>query len=88
MHGGVVTRYIPSLDGSLYKYDGESIEAVPMSADTLLSSSYKLGDNTMVIGGKDLLSYGIDPNTGQVSQVFCHSLYDHSRLSLYQITTF
>ena len=66
MHEGVPTRYIPSLDGGLYRYDGESIEAVPMTAETLLSSSFKLADDTVMIGGKDLLTYGIDPKTGQV----------------------
>ncbi|XP_053406912.1 eukaryotic translation initiation factor 2-alpha kinase-like isoform X2 [Mercenaria mercenaria] len=66
MHEGVPTRYIPSLNGGLYRYDGESIEAVPLSADTLLSSTFKLADNTMMIGGKDLVTYGLDPHTGQV----------------------
>ncbi|XP_060576600.1 eukaryotic translation initiation factor 2-alpha kinase 3-like [Ruditapes philippinarum] len=66
MHDGVPTRYIPSLDGGLYRYDGDSIEAVPLSADTLLSSTFKLADNTMMIGGKDIVTYGLDPHTGQV----------------------
>ncbi|XP_053392542.1 methionine--tRNA ligase-like [Mercenaria mercenaria] len=66
MHEGVPTRYIPSLNGGLYRYDGESIEAVPLSVDTLLSSTFKLADNTMMIGGKDLVTYGLDPHTGQV----------------------
>ena len=66
MHDGVPTRYIPSLDGGLYRYDGESIEAVPMTAETLLSASFKLADDTVMIGGKDLLTYGLNPQTGQV----------------------
>lgn len=66
MHDGVPTRYIPSLNGGLYRYDGESIEAVPLTADTLLSSTFKLADNTMMIGGKDLVTYGLDPHTGKV----------------------
>ena len=69
MHDGVPTRYIPSLDGGLYRYDGESIEAVPMTAETLLSSSFRLADDTVMIGGKDLLTYGLDPQTGQVTFV-------------------
>ena len=80
MHDGVPTRYIPSLDGGLYRYDGESIEAVPMTAETLLSSSFKMADDTVMIGGKDLLTYGINPQTGQVltsavwreKQMLCH----------------
>ncbi|KAL3864427.1 hypothetical protein ACJMK2_006111 [Sinanodonta woodiana] len=66
MHEGIPNRYIPSLDGGLYRYDGESIEAVPMTADTLLSSSFKIMDNTVMIGSKDLKSYGIDPKSGMI----------------------
>ena len=60
------TRLIPSLNGGLYQYDGESIEAVPMTADTLLSSSNKLNERMMMVGGKDQVSYGVNPATGQV----------------------
>ncbi|KAK3590063.1 hypothetical protein CHS0354_041095 [Potamilus streckersoni] len=66
MHDGIPNRYIPSLDGGLYRYDGESIEAVPMTADTLLSSSFRMMDNTVMIGSKDLKSYGIDPKSGMI----------------------
>ncbi|KAL4232210.1 Eukaryotic translation initiation factor 2-alpha kinase 3 [Mactra antiquata] len=66
MHDGIPTRYIPSLDGELYRYDGASIEAVPLSADKLLSSTYKLAEDTMMIGGKDTVTYGIDPVTGEI----------------------
>ncbi|XP_041370908.1 eukaryotic translation initiation factor 2-alpha kinase 3-like [Gigantopelta aegis] len=67
---GVRTRLIPSLDGGLYQYDGDSIEAVPLTAETLLASSMRLSDNTMMIGGKDIRTYGIDANSGQV-RYFC-----------------
>lgn len=67
MHDGIPTRYIPSLDGGLYRYNGASIEAVPLSAEKLLSSSYKLSEDTMMIGGKDTVTYGLDPITGEVS---------------------
>lgn len=60
------TRLIPSLDGGLYQYDGDSIEAVPLTAETLLSSSFKMTEDITMIGGKDILSYGIDPVSGQV----------------------
>ncbi|XP_048249248.1 eukaryotic translation initiation factor 2-alpha kinase 3-like [Haliotis rufescens] len=78
MREGVRTRLIPSLDGGLYQYDGDSIEAVPMTAETLLSSSFRLSDNTMMIGGKDIRTYGIDPTTGQIrylcTMAGCHDL--------------
>ena len=37
-----------------------------MTADTLLASSMRLSDNTMMIGGKDIRTYGIDANSGKV----------------------
>jgi len=66
MENGVSTRYIPALDGGLYRYDGESIHPVPLSADKLLSASHKMSEDTMMVGGKDIVSYGLDPQTGQV----------------------
>lgn len=68
---GMPTRLIPSLNGGLYQYDGESIEAVPMTADTLLSSSNKLNERMMMVGGKDQVSYGVNPATGQVGVMWC-----------------
>ncbi|KAK3095121.1 hypothetical protein FSP39_010550 [Pinctada imbricata] len=66
---GIPKRLIPSLDGGLYQYDGDSIEAIPMTADKLLSSTLRVTDRTMMIGGKDVSSYGLDPVTGQLKYV-------------------
>ena len=46
-------RLIPSLAGGLYKFDGEVIEPVPLSAEKLLRSSFKFADNTVMTGGKE-----------------------------------
>ncbi|XP_052102279.1 eukaryotic translation initiation factor 2-alpha kinase 3-like isoform X1 [Mytilus californianus] len=77
---GMKTRLIPSLDGGLYQFDGESIEAVPLSAETLLSSSFKMTEDITMIGGKDLLSYGLDPLSGQLKYTCsahgCHTFGD------------
>jgi translation initiation factor 2-alpha kinase 3 len=64
---GVITRLIPSLDGGLYQFDGESVQPVPFNADTLLSSSFRFNDDSTIVGGKHAHSYGIDAQTGQVS---------------------
>ncbi|XP_076460361.1 eukaryotic translation initiation factor 2-alpha kinase 3-like [Babylonia areolata] len=64
---GVSTRLIPSLDGGLYEFDGEDIKAIPMTAESLLSSSVRLTDNCVMVGGKEVGSYGVDVLTGQVS---------------------
>lgn len=50
----------------MYQYDGESIEAIPMTAEALLSSTLRVTDRTMMIGGKDVSSYGLDAVSGQV----------------------
>ena len=63
---GVSTRLIPSLDGGLYEFDGEDIKAIPMTAESLLSSSVRLTDNCVMVGGKEVGSYGVDVKTGQV----------------------
>lgn len=63
---GISTRLIPSLDGGLYQFDGEDIEPVPLAADILLSSSFRFAENSMVVGGKEVESYGLDLNSGKV----------------------
>ena len=72
IRNGKKLRVIPSLDGALYQYDGEKVEAVPMSAETLLSNTYRLSDDAMVVGSKDIRNYGIDVKTGEV-QYMCGS---------------
>ncbi|XP_033756606.1 LOW QUALITY PROTEIN: eukaryotic translation initiation factor 2-alpha kinase 3-like [Pecten maximus] len=66
---GMPTRLIPSLDGGLYQYDGESIEAIPMTVETLLSSSHKLSDKMVMVGSKDIRIYGLNPADGQMNYV-------------------
>ena len=63
---GVPTRLIPSLDGGLYEFNGEDLNAIPMTAESLLSSSVRLTDNCVMVGGKEVGSYGVDIETGQV----------------------
>ena len=63
---GVPTRLIPSLDGGLYEFNGEDLNAIPMTAESLLSSSVRLTDNCVMVGGKEVGSYGVDIKTGQV----------------------
>lgn len=48
---GQLVRMIPSLSGALYKFDGETVEPIPINADSLLSSSFKFSDD-LVISGK------------------------------------
>ncbi|CAG2105756.1 unnamed protein product, partial [Medioppia subpectinata] len=63
---GRVVRVVPSLDGNLYLYNGKTIDGIPLNADTLLKSSYKLGDDLVITGGQESHISGIDIATGRV----------------------
>lgn len=49
-NNGQWVRMIPSLSGSLYKFDGEGVEPIPINADNLLSSSFKFSDDLVISG--------------------------------------
>ncbi|XP_065071715.1 eukaryotic translation initiation factor 2-alpha kinase 3-like [Rhopilema esculentum] len=59
-------RYVPSLSGGIFQIEKDKIEAVPFSADILLGKFQKLPDGTDIVGGKDIKSFGIDAETGNV----------------------
>eukprot|EP00094_Tigriopus_californicus_P003984 TCALIF_03837-PA protein Name:"Similar to EIF2AK3 Eukaryotic translation initiation factor 2-alpha kinase 3 (Homo sapiens)" AED:0.07 eAED:0.07 QI:0/0.66/0.5/1/0.66/0.5/4/176/987 len=65
-NAGKFVKLIPSLGGGLYKFDGETLEAVPLSAEALLRSSFKFADNTIITGGRENRRYGIEMDTGMV----------------------
>lgn len=74
---GRMVRMIPSLYGGLYKFDGESIEQIPVTADHLLSSSFKFSEDLVISGGKETRSYGVSARTGRIvyecSMAGCHN---------------
>ena len=53
----------------MYQVDSEGIQPIPLAADFLLSSSFKFSEDITVVGGKEVETYGIDVNTGQVCQM-------------------
>lgn len=57
---------IPSLSGGIYKFDGESIEAIPVTADDLLKSSFKFSEDMVISGGRERRTYGVNSRTGNV----------------------
>lgn len=59
-------RLVPSLSGGLYKFDGESVEAFPITAESLLSSSVRITDQSIISGGNELRTYGVNPKSGEV----------------------
>uniref|UniRef100_A0AAY4ERH1 non-specific serine/threonine protein kinase n=1 Tax=Denticeps clupeoides TaxID=299321 RepID=A0AAY4ERH1_9TELE len=52
---------IPSLDGSM--------EAVPFSVESLLDSSFRIGDDTVLVGGKSLTTYGLGAYSGKLHYI-------------------
>lgn len=61
---GGQARYIPSLDGSLYRFDGKHVEVVA-DAGSLLYSSLKT-DRWVFSGKRETKQLGIDARTGVV----------------------
>ena len=59
-------KLIPSLGGGLYKFDGEVVEPVPFDAEALLRSSFKFSDGTVMTGGKEAKTYGIEVSNGNI----------------------
>lgn len=64
-NNGQFVRMIPSLSGGIYKFDGESIDPIPITTDNLLSSSAKFSDDLVISGGKETRTYGVSARTGQ-----------------------
>lgn len=66
---------IPSLDGDLFQWDRdrESMEAVPFTVESLLESSYKFGDDVVLVGGKSLTTYGLSAYSGKLRYI-CSAL--------------
>ncbi|XP_075873524.1 eukaryotic translation initiation factor 2-alpha kinase 3, partial [Nelusetta ayraudi] len=62
---------VPSLDGALFQWnrDRESLEAVPFSVESLLESSYRMGEDTVLVGGKSLTTYGLGAYSGKLRYI-------------------
>ncbi|XP_042890006.1 eukaryotic translation initiation factor 2-alpha kinase 3-like isoform X2 [Penaeus japonicus] len=66
---GEWVRLIPSLDGGIYRFDGDGVEALPVTAETLLHSSFKFNTDTVFTGGKSTEIWGMSANTGHLLYV-------------------
>ncbi|XP_072313636.1 eukaryotic translation initiation factor 2-alpha kinase 3 isoform X2 [Eucyclogobius newberryi] len=62
---------IPSLDGALFQWnrDRELMEAVPFSVESLLESSFRIGDDTVLVGGKSHTTYGLGAFSGKIRYI-------------------
>jgi serine/threonine protein kinase len=63
---GLPYRMIPSLDGSLYAFNGRQITQLPITADSLLKSSHKVGDDVIAAGRTDSKSFGVRLSDGSL----------------------
>merc|ERR1712013_16078 len=59
-------NFIPSLDGTLYKWNGRYLESLTLSTEYLIGTKKKLPDGKYVVGGSNVAVYGIDVQTGEV----------------------
>ncbi|XP_008552622.2 eukaryotic translation initiation factor 2-alpha kinase [Microplitis demolitor] len=59
-------KLIPSLNGRLYKFDGDTVEQIPVTTDHLLQSSFRYSDNLVFSGGKEIQTYGVTSNNGKI----------------------
>uniref|UniRef100_A0A2P2HXH6 non-specific serine/threonine protein kinase n=1 Tax=Hirondellea gigas TaxID=1518452 RepID=A0A2P2HXH6_9CRUS len=77
---GESVRVVPALDGSLYQLQRNKYEVLPVSADTLLASSYKYSDNTFFSGSKVSEVRGIASGSGtevyRCDELGCHQKRD------------
>ena len=63
---GRITYLIPALDGRLYHLDGDAIEPLAFTADTLLTSAFRFNEDSVIVGGRGYETYGYNLNTGKV----------------------
>lgn len=63
-NNGEWIRMIPSLTGTLYKFDGSTINPIPITTEELLKSSFKYSDDLVIAGGIDISTYGVGFRTG------------------------
>ncbi|XP_065177405.1 eukaryotic translation initiation factor 2-alpha kinase 3-like isoform X1 [Sycon ciliatum] len=62
-------QVVPALDGNLYTWRGGKLKAVPADIDSLFGQADINYDGSSLVGAKDKLSYGIDPDTGELHYV-------------------
>ncbi|XP_061599130.1 eukaryotic translation initiation factor 2-alpha kinase 3 [Cololabis saira] len=62
---------VPSLDGALFQWsrDRDTMEAVPFSVESLLESSHRIGEDTVLVGGKSLTTYGLGAYSGKLRYI-------------------
>lgn len=65
-NNGEFIRIIPSLSGTLYKFDGTTVDPIPIKVENLLKSSFRYSDDLVIAGGIEKRTYGVNVKTGKV----------------------
>lgn len=63
---GEIVKLLPSLDGNLYVYQGQTIKKTQFSAEKLLKSSLKFNENLVLVGGQESKIIGFKLRNGDV----------------------
>ncbi|KAH9526816.1 Eukaryotic translation initiation factor 2-alpha kinase 3 [Dermatophagoides farinae] len=74
---GELMQILPSLDGNLYVYHGDTIKKTQFSAEKLLKNSFKFTDNIMLAGGQESKLIGLNINNGDLLYDCGHSGCSH-----------
>lgn len=54
------------MSGTLYKFDGKTIDPIQISVDSLLKSSFRYSDDLVIAGGVEVRTYGIGFYSGKL----------------------
>ncbi|KAF8784784.1 Eukaryotic translation initiation factor 2-alpha like protein [Argiope bruennichi] len=63
---GTQVWLVPSLDGSMFKYDKVKLEPLPFNIESLLSHAVIIDPTSSVTGGKFKIVYGLHRRTGEM----------------------
>ncbi|CAL1265187.1 unnamed protein product [Larinioides sclopetarius] len=63
---GTQVWLVPSLDGSMFKYDKAKLEPLPFNIESLLNHAVIVDPTSSVTGGKFKLVYGLHRRTGEM----------------------
>ncbi|CAH1153719.1 unnamed protein product [Phaedon cochleariae] len=61
---GEWVRIIPSLSGTLYKFDGVTVDPIPITVEKLLKASFRYSDDLVIAGGIEIRTYGVGFHSG------------------------
>ncbi|XP_045482611.1 eukaryotic translation initiation factor 2-alpha kinase-like isoform X2 [Harmonia axyridis] len=65
-NNGRWVRFIPSLNGMLYKFDGTTVDPISVTAETLIKSSERYTQDIVAAGSIEVKTYGIGFRSGNI----------------------